>query len=94
MEDIDSSPTNTASGGGGAGGDTNWENMKPRDKQGDDIVRKAESMLPKWKGPSGEEGWISLEAKVRPCEVFLWRIEGTETLDRKLTIRILDTEKF
>ncbi|KAG8856813.1 hypothetical protein FRB96_006317 [Tulasnella sp. 330] len=64
MEDIDSSPANTAAGGvGGAGGDTNWENMKPRDKQGDDIVRKVESQLPKWKGPSGEEGWITLEAK-------------------------------
>ncbi|KAG9015507.1 hypothetical protein FRB94_000112 [Tulasnella sp. JGI-2019a] len=62
MEDIDSSPTNTGAGGGG-GGDTNWENMKPRDKQGDDIVRKVESLLPKWKGPSGEEGWIALEGK-------------------------------
>lgn len=38
--------------------------MKPRDKAGDEIVRKTEASLPRWKGPS-LEGWMRLEGQVR-----------------------------
>lgn len=38
--------------------------MKPRDKAGDEIVRKTEGSLPRWKGPS-LEGWMSLEGQAR-----------------------------
>ncbi|KAG8903528.1 hypothetical protein FRB99_003159 [Tulasnella sp. 403] len=60
MEDLDMSPLGGGTGGGGPAQETNWESMKPRDKQGDEIVRKTESMLPRWKGP-GSEGWMVLQ---------------------------------
>ena len=51
--------------GGGRGGDTNWESMKPRDKAGDDIIRRTEAGLPRWKGPTLSGGWMTVHEHVR-----------------------------
>ncbi|KAG8964950.1 hypothetical protein FRC03_001174 [Tulasnella sp. 419] len=54
-DDMDVSPT-------GEKHETNWESMKPRDKQGDELIKKTDRLLPKWKGP-GPDGWMALSEK-------------------------------
>ncbi|KAG8979217.1 hypothetical protein FRB90_008184, partial [Tulasnella sp. 427] len=74
-DDLDASPV-------GATGETNWESMKPRDKARDEIVRKTEASLPKWKGPS-LEGWMSLEGQAArdPYKVY------TDIINRLKTVK-------
>ena len=86
MDDNDVSP---------AGGqqETNWESMKPRDKQGDEIVRRTEALLPRWKGP-GPDGWMVLHDHVRnflPCGTDS---AGADTFRRMPRIRTVDMSKF
>ncbi|KAG8977101.1 hypothetical protein FRB90_008927, partial [Tulasnella sp. 427] len=76
-DDLDASPV-------GATGETNWESMKPRDKAGDEMVRKTEASLPKWKGPS-LEGWMSLEGQAArdPYKVYADIINRLKTVKDK-----------
>ncbi|KAG8921040.1 hypothetical protein FRC00_009210, partial [Tulasnella sp. 408] len=77
-DDLDASPV------GGATGETNWESMKPRDKAGDEIVRKTEAALPRWKGPS-LEGWMKLEGQAArdPYKVYSDIINRLKTVKDK-----------
>lgn len=56
-DDNDASPI-------AATGETNWESMKPRDKAGDEVVRRTEASLPKWRGPTLDAGWFTLSGAV------------------------------
>jgi len=49
--------------------ENNWESLQPRDKQGDELVRKLDRSLPRWKGP-GLEGWWSLDEAVSTLKSF------------------------
>ncbi|KIO24919.1 hypothetical protein M407DRAFT_8663 [Tulasnella calospora MUT 4182] len=58
--------------------------MKPRDKAGDEIVRKTEAALPRWKGPS-LEGWMNLEGQAArdPYKVYNDIINRLKTVKDK-----------